>query len=51
MNPRIEPRIGACAKRYQRVEIISVCDFLEEIYRRKNLRNELYGLLPRQPLR
>jgi len=51
MNPRIEPRIGASAKRYQRVEIISVCDFLEEIYRRKNRRNELYGLLPRQPLR
>jgi hypothetical protein len=50
LNPRIQEGIGACAQRQESVEIISVRDFLEEVNRRKDRRDELYGLLPGEPL-
>lgn len=51
LDPRIDQRIRARAEREEGVEIVSVRDFLEEVYRRKDRRDELYGLLPRQALR
>jgi hypothetical protein len=48
---RIQQRIGASAQSHERIEIFGVRDFLEQLYRRKDRRDELYGLLPGETLR
>jgi hypothetical protein len=51
LDPCVDQRIDASAEREKRVKIFSVGDFLEEVDRRKDRCDELYRLLPGQPLR
>jgi hypothetical protein len=51
LDARVDQRIDAGAQCEKRVEIFGVGDFFEQVDRRKDRRDELYGLLPRQALR
>jgi hypothetical protein len=51
LNPLASEGIGARAERHQRIEVRGVRDILEQVDRGKYTRDELYRLLPPQPLR